>query len=268
MKLIKILILIITLSLSVFSFAGSADNVKSSLLLLMDTSGSMSNRIGNGNTNIKIESAKTAAIASVGKAVANGLVEVAILAFEGGCAKPVQRYIDFTTDKAKLIDFINTLQPGGGTPMAEAVLFANKFMQGHGKPNALSQMIVLLADGQNDCGDVKQAIATLKASGLVFRHETIGFGIEPNSQASSDLRYIASSTGGAYHHANNATQLADVLVGTVDTLTVLDLLGKFQYHSLGRGKSITPKTKTNTNTKIKPKTNQKPSINIDLLDSI
>lgn len=263
MKLTKIIILIITICISHISFSKSVNSAKSSLLLLIDTSGSMGSPIGYGNSNIKIESAKKAATISVSKAVANDLVEVAILAFEGGCVQPVRRYIDFTTDEAKLISFINTLQPGGGTPMAEAVLFANKFMQSHGKPNSLTQMIVLLADGQNDCGDVKQAIATLQTSGLVFRHETIGFGIEPNSQASSDLRHIASSTGGLYHHANSATQLADVLMSAIDTFTVLDLLGTFKYHSLGRGKS----SKANANT-TKPKTNKKPSIRIDLLNSI
>ncbi|MBE8189854.1 MAG: VWA domain-containing protein [Candidatus Thioglobus sp.] len=254
----KPLLLILCLTLSTLTFAGKNDTIKSSLLLLIDSSGSMSNAIGNGNQNIKIESAKRAAIESVAKAVANNLVEVAILAFEGGCANPVPSYVNFTTDETKLTDFIHTLQPGGGTPMADAVLFANKFMQDNGKPNALSQMIVLLADGQNDCGNVKQAMATLQASGAVFRHETVGFGIEPNSQASSDLRYIASSSGGSYHHANSATQLADVLIGTVDTLSVIDMLGQFKYHSLGKNKPAKPKIKRN----------KKPSISMDLLDRI
>ena len=262
MSIVKTLTLILLLILSAFTFADKNDTIKSSLLLLIDSSGSMSNAIGRGNRNIKIESAKRAAIESVAKAVENNLVEVAILAFEGDCSNPVPKYIDFTTDETKLTDFIYTLQSGGGTPMADAVLFANKFMQDHGKPNALSQMIVLLADGENDCGDVKQAMATLQASGAVFRHETVGFGIEPNSQASSDLRYIASSSGGSYHHANSANQLADVLVGMVDTLTVIDMLGSFKHHSLGANKN----TKSSKITKTK--TYKKPSISLDLLDKI
>ena len=201
--------------------------------MLMDISGSMGSAIGQGNPEVKIEAAKKAAIDSVTLAVQRGLVEVAILAFEGDCANPIAKHIGFTTDEARLVDFINQLAPAGGTPMAEAVIRANQFMQNNGKPRALTQMIVLLADGQNDCGDVKQAIATLQSSGTLFRHETVGFGIEPNSQASDDLRLIATVSGGTYHHAQNATQLGDIFYSLVDTLTVIDLLGKFKHVGLG-----------------------------------
>ena len=77
---------------------------------------------------------------------------------------------------------------------------------------------MLLADGQNDCGDVGQALATLQASGIIFRHETVGFGITPTSPAATDLRHVATQTGGTYHHAADATQLADVFMEFVEHL--------------------------------------------------
>ena len=80
--------------------------------------------------------------------------------------------------------------------MAEAVLFANRFMKNEGAPSARDQMIVLLADGENSCGDVSDALSQLRASGVIFRHETVGFGIEPNSAASQDLQQIATASGG------------------------------------------------------------------------
>ena len=86
---------------------------------------------------------------------------------------------------------------------------------------------MLLADGQNDCGDVSQAMATLKSSGIIFRHETVGFGITPSSPAAQDLRQIATQTGGVYHHAADANQLADVFMEFVDTFSVIDMLGMF-----------------------------------------
>lgn len=206
----------------------SADaRILSSLLLLIDTSGSMDSEIGNGNAEIKLEAARQAAIAAVDRATASGTAEVAVLAFEGDCQAPVSRYIEFTTDFDRLTRFIDSLQTGGGTPMAEAVLFANRFMNDHGDPAANSQMIVLLADGDNDCGDVAQAMAELQAAGIVFRHETVGFGIKPTSDAARDLRHVATASGGEYHHAASATQLADVFMEFVDTLTVIDLLGTF-----------------------------------------
>ena len=111
--------------------------------------------------------------------------------------------------------------------MADALRFANRYMASHGDASASNRMIMLLADGQNDCGDVGRAMASLQASGVIFRHETVGFGITPTSQAAQDLRDIATQTGGTYHHAVNATQLADVFMEFVETLSVIDLLGRF-----------------------------------------
>ena len=209
------------------SHSQTRGHVASSLLLLIDASGSMGSEVGGGNPAAKIEVAKQAAVAALGRAARSGSVEIAVLAFEGDCANPVPQYQDFTADVNRLTAFINGLQPGGGTPMADALLFANRFMANHGRASLSNRMILLLADGQNDCGDVRQALASLSASGAIFRHETVGFGIEPNSQASEDLRAIATQTGGTYHHAVDATQLADVFMEFVETLTVIDLLGQF-----------------------------------------
>ena len=202
-------------------------SVNSSLLLLIDASGSMGDEIGSGNSQVKIEAAKQAAIAALGRAATSGSVEVAVLAFSGDCQNPVPRYQDFTRDVDQLTRFIGSLQPGGGTPMADAVRFANRYMEQNGDASASTRMIMLLADGQNDCGDIDQALAALQASGVIFRHETVGFGIEPNSQAAQDLREIATQTGGTYHHAVDANQLADVFMEFVDTFTVIDMLGMF-----------------------------------------
>ena len=204
-----------------------AQNTTSSLVLLVDVSGSMGDPIGNGNSQVKINAAKQAATDAVQLAVRRGTTEIAILAFEGNCSNPVPRHISFTSDFVALERFISSLQPGGGTPMAEAVKFANRFMQREGTPTARDQMIVLLADGQNDCGSVSDAMAELQGSGVIFRHETVGFGIEPDSVAASDLRDIATASNGTYHHAADATQLGDVLANSIDTFTLIDMLGMF-----------------------------------------
>ena len=214
-------------SLLIASGYSSPENPRSSLLLLIDTSGSMGNEVGGGNPEIKIEAAKSAALAAVQQAAQKRDVEVAVLAFEGECSQPVSRYHGFTTDFPALAGFINGLQPGGGTPMAEAVLFANRFMENEGAPSARDQMIVLLADGENSCGDVSDALSELRASGVIFRHETVGFGIQPNSAASQDLQQIATASGGEYHHAADATQLGDLFMEFVNTFTLIDMLGTF-----------------------------------------
>jgi uncharacterized protein YegL len=212
-------------------------HVQSSLLLI-DVLGSMGDAIGSGSPQVKIEAAKQAAITALGRAAKSGSVEVAVLAFAGDCQDPVPRYQDFTSDVDRLTRFVASLQPGGGTPMADALLFANRYMERSGRSAATDRMIMLLADGQNDCGDVARAMATLQASGIIFRHETVGFGITPNSRAAQDLREVATQTGGTYHHAADASQLADVFMEFVDTFTVIDMLGMF-------GRSGTPATAAN-----------------------
>ena len=216
-------------SILVLSGYSIPNNPRSSLLLLIDTSGSMGGEVGGGNSEIKIEAAKSAALAAVEQAAQKRDVEVAVLAFEGDCSQPVSRYHGFTTDFPALAGFINGLQPGGGTPMAEAVLFANRFMKNEGAPGARDQMIVLLADGENSCGDVSDALSELKASGVIFRHETVGFGIQPNSAASQDLQQIATASGGEYHHAADATQLGDLFMEFVNTFTLIDMLGDLRF---------------------------------------
>ena len=207
----------------------------SSLVLLIDVSGSMGGAIGNGNPEIKIAAAKEAASAGVRQAVQRGTVEVAILAFEGACTQPVPRYVDFTTDFGVLDRFISSLRPGGGTPMAPALLLANRFMKNEGASTARDHMIVLLADGNNDCGSVADAMAELKSSGVIFRHETIGFGITPNSGAARDLQNIATTSGGTYNHAASATQLGDLFLEVFDTVSVIDLLGTFRGRNTPKG---------------------------------
>ena len=214
------------------SHAQTDGHIASSLLVLIDASGSMGDPVGGRHPQAKIDAAKQAA-AALGRAARGGSVEIAVLAFSGDCADPVPSYQTFTRDVGQLTAFIDGLQPGGGTPMADALLFANRFMDQNGHAGASDRMIMLLADGENDCGDVSQAMAALKASGIVFRHETVGFGITPNSQVAQDLRDIATQTGGTYHHAADAAQLSDVFMEFVDTFTVIDLLGQF-------GKTATP----------------------------
>ena len=228
----------------------AASTPRSSLLLLIDTSGSMRNEIGNGNSDVKIAAAKQAASGALRQAAQKGNVEVAVLAFEGDCARPVPRSVGFTTDFNELERFVASLQPGGGTPMAAAVIFANRFMQSRKARTAQDQMIVLLADGQNDCGSVTDALAELKSSGVIFRHETIGFGIEPDSDAARDLQNIATASGGTYHHAADATQLGDLFMKFVDTSTVIDLLGTFGRRS--GPADTTPQTQPTKPTQPKP----------------
>ena len=103
------------LTVAILSSAAQAqpgDRVASSLLLLIDASGSMGDPVGGGHPQAKIDAAKQAATAALGRAARGGAVEVAVLAFSGDCANPVPNsqaatervIVRLTSDGKRLLD--------------------------------------------------------------------------------------------------------------------------------------------------------------------
>jgi Mg-chelatase subunit ChlD len=170
--------------------------VEKSIVLLIDTSGSMAD-------NNKIANAKLAAGQAVRKLGPS--TEVAILAFSGDCSNPVRIAHQFSNDSNSLIQAIESLSPGGGTPMAPALGVASQYMQQNGRGK--SGEIILMCDGQNDCGSVQDASNGVRTSSIPTTVSTIGFDIPQGSQADQDLQSIASQTGGRNYSASNSKEL-------------------------------------------------------------
>lgn len=192
--------------------------IKTSLLMLIDTSGSMSGD--------KLKAAKSAAIESVKRSLAKD-VEIAILAFSGTCVAPITKKQSFTNNEQKLVMFIESLQAGGATPLAPAIKVANEYLNSSKSKSSLTQMVLLLADGDNGCGDVGSVLAQLKNNNIIFRHETVGLEVDQNSSAVTDLKKVASATGGEYHHAAKSSQLSGAFKNAIETMEILNMLGSF-----------------------------------------
>lgn len=186
-----------------------------SLLLLIDVSGSMSGT--------KLSSAKRAAVDTIRKAIKNR-TEIAVLAFEGDCTSPINNSIGFTRDEKQLVAFVNGLSAQGGTPLATALEATNRFMQQHKSAASKTQMILLLADGDDDCGGLDTVLRTLKQKNLLYRHETVG--LEVSGAAQQQLQNIARQSGGKYHSATSQN-LSQVFSDAVDLMQMLDMIGKF-----------------------------------------
>jgi len=196
----------------------SNTDTEASILMLIDVSGSMSGE--------KLDNAKQAARASIDAAIKNH-TEVAILTFSGSCDSPIAAKIGFTKNKKTLVDFVNSLSAGGSTPLGSALKKANYFMKKNKSAASKMELILLLADGEGSCGNVNNVLRDLKAQEIVFRHETIGLGVQSNSKAARELRHIADTTGGSYHHTNNPKQLKKIFLEALDTVEILDMIGKF-----------------------------------------
>ena len=186
-----------------------------SLLLLIDVSGSMSGS--------KLRSAKQAAVDTIRKAIRNR-TEIAVLAFEGDCGNPIHGSAGFTRNESELVAFVNGLTAEGGTPLATALEATSRFMRQHKSAGGKTQMILLLADGDDDCGGLDTVLAKLKKNNLLYRHETVG--LEVDNAARRQLQNIATQSGGNYHGATSAN-LSQVFSDAVDLMRMLDMIGKF-----------------------------------------
>lgn len=193
-------------------------SVNASLLLLIDVSGSMAGA--------KLKSAKKAALESIDTSLKKG-VEIAILAFSGSCGSPISKRIDFTTDRQRLIDFVNSLSSGGGTPLGNALKIANNYLYKSKSTSSQTQMIILLADGDDNCGNINSVMASLRSQGIIFRHQTIGLEVKSNSNAAKQLQSIATKSGGVYHHVKDHKQLPNIFKEALGTMEILEMLGTF-----------------------------------------
>jgi Mg-chelatase subunit ChlD len=192
--------------------------VSASLLLLIDISGSMSGA--------KLKSAKQAAMETIATSLKKG-VEIAILAFSGNCGNPISKRIDFTTNKQSLKSFMNSLSASGGTPLGNALKIANNYLYQSKAAASQTQMIILLADGDDNCGNINSVMANLKNKGIIFRHQTIGLEVSSNSKAARQLQSIATRSGGVYHHVKDHKQLPNIFKEALGTMEILDMLGSF-----------------------------------------
>ncbi len=162
--------------------------IETSIVLLIDTSGSMS-----GSN--KIEQAKRAARASVGKVSQS--TEMAVLHFDGGCdASAVRIAAPFSTDAKALMAAIDNLRPGGGTPMYIATAVAVDYVQRRMRETGSKQgLVVLMSDGADTCRDQRtQAADVVRTSHIPVN--TIGFDVGGNAQAQQDLDSLASLSRG------------------------------------------------------------------------
>ena len=167
--------------------------IKTSFILLIDTSGSMAE-------NNKINQAKDAAKRAARQV--SKTTEIAVLHFDGGCgAGAMREAAPFTTDVNVLLAAIDKLQPGGGTPMYIATAAAVKYAQDHGRGS--QRTVVLMSDGGDSCRDQQaQAAAAIRSSNIPV--STIGFDVGNNQQAQGDLGNLATMTGGRTFSASAA----------------------------------------------------------------
>jgi outer membrane protein OmpA-like peptidoglycan-associated protein/uncharacterized protein YegL len=196
----------------------------SSLVLILDISGSMSGS--------RLEALKVAALEACKTAISN-FSEVAILTFPGYNNSLIFDRIDFTEDYKQLEQFILNLRANGGTPMYDAILEANKYMSAHKHRASKNQMVILMSDGDAN-GNMSfdmflKTISQLSISKIP--HQCIALEVNEYSQAYSDLAQIATMSGGNFYHSKTSADLKNAFAEATTSLYDLTL-------AKGTGKDI------------------------------
>lgn len=180
----------------------------SSLLLMLDASGSMKKDDPSGLT--KIEAAKKALTAvvdalpddaDVGLRVYGATVDSQGEPTKAACADTQLAVPVGPLDRTALTSAIKGFTAVGETPIAHSLDQALGDLPDTGK-----RTIVMVSDGQESCvPDPCPVVEKLVGSGIDLRIDTVGFAVD--TKARTQLQCIAAAGGGTYYDADDADQL-------------------------------------------------------------
>ena len=194
----------------------SAQAQPTHVLLVLDASGSMFNRLADGQ--YRITAAKDAVAGFVSRLPAAPDLHVGLRVYgarvaaldEGACddselVVPVDGF-----DRDRLLDAVRGTQAKGATPIATSLALALDDLQGaDGRA-----IVVLVTDGIESCGgDVRAAVEALASAGLEVDLRIIGFDLD-------DLAIRSFEGLGTFENARSAADLAAALGRAVDVAPV------------------------------------------------
>lgn len=182
-----------------------------SLLLVLDSSGSMREPTGDGGSRMAAaKSALTSMIAAVGDDEAVGLrvygATVVDSSARDSCADSQLLVPVGIGNRDALRSAVARLQPHGDTPISHALEQAGKDLaSATGR-----RSIVLVSDGEETCGrNPCEVAAALAGQGVDVRIDVVGLGVEGSTR--NQLQCIAKVGRGTYTDAADADQLTQTL---------------------------------------------------------
>lgn len=195
--------------------ASAEEVVRNTVLLLLDTSGSMAESDGNGR--IKIEGAKAGIGSLINSLPSAARVGLMTYPGEGDCGGPRTVYPLRKLDSASFTRGVSGLaSPSGGTPTAIALRSAADAVEADGH----SGTIVLVSDGHSNCdADPCAVAADIAAAGIDLTVNTVGFSIDDGGR--KELECIANATNGRYLDVQDGDALGDELAKQMSPLLTL-----------------------------------------------
>ncbi len=189
--------------------AGAAEPGPAKLVLVLDSSGSMRQRV---DGQAKIDLAKQALRRVVDRLPDDAPVGLRVYGAtvedrgEPGACTDSQLAVGIGTDnRTALASAITRYRPYGETPIAYALKRAARDLGTSGR-----RSVVLVSDGRETCdADPCATAARLAQRGIDLTFDVIGLRV--SGQARDQLRCIAEKGRGRYYDADNAAQIADSL---------------------------------------------------------
>ena len=206
------------------TIAGSAmtapAQAQGQVVLVLDASGSMFNKLADGR--FRIEAAKQVtsqfveALPTQGLDVGLRIYGSKLPAKDPGSCQDSQLFVPVAgTDKRRLKKTITDSQALGSTPIAFSL---DKALGDFPAGKTGAKVVVLVTDGEESCkGDVRAAAGRLKAAGIDLR--IIGFDL--SAQAAATFKGV-----GTFENATNAKELAAALGRAVEQVAAPKALGK------------------------------------------
>jgi Ca-activated chloride channel family protein len=193
--------------------AAQADETRATkVLLLLDVSGSMNEKISSGGT--KFAAAKKA-LKQVAGALPAG-TQVGLRVYGSKIAEPKSQNPQACTDtqlvmplgplnKSGMYRAVDSFQAKGETPIAYSLEKSVKDLGGSGR-----RVVVLISDGEETCNaDPCPSARKLAKSGVDLQFNAIGLAV--NAKARRQLQCIADAGNGSYYDASKASELSEAI---------------------------------------------------------
>jgi len=185
-------------------------------ILIMDSSGSMGNYVGNVQ---KMDAAKAAANQVIGlirryaeqqdKTGVPSTDSMALITF----SKQAKVISGVTQDFNALENAVGELEPQDYTNMGAGIEEAIKLLEA--VPEKTGKSIVVLSDGKNNQGMTNEEILSNlvpRVNDLDSKIYTVGFGEEKKDLDEEFLKKLAGDTGGEYFYAGDSWELANAYI--------------------------------------------------------
>lgn len=176
------------------------------MMLVLDSSGSMAEPAGGGDT--KIAAAKSALRTIVRDLPGDAQVGLRVFGAEvfsrtdpGSCADTQQVVAPGTDNRSELLDAIGDYEPYGETPIPTALREAAQDLGSEG-----SRSIVLVSDGESTCQpDPCEVAAELAEQNINLQIDVVGLSV--SGDARDQLQCVADRGNGTYYDADDADDI-------------------------------------------------------------